>query len=387
MADEPDNDELAAIRYRPLPVLRAMIDAVDRDVLQALARRNALVAEVAQYKRAAGIPVRDDAREAELLSDRCQRASKLGLSSELVESLYRLVLWGSRDRQASLLAQVPLTDEPKKIAIIGGQGAMGACMATLFSDLGHVVMIADRDTPLGSREAVEHADVVVISVPIVDTVDVIRELGPYVQDHALLTDVTSVKQAPVEAMLESTSASVVGTHPLFGPSVHSLQGQRVVMCPGRGQAWHDWLQAVFEARGLWVMDATAQAHDEAMAVVQVLVHFATEVLGSTLADLGTSIEETLAFTSPIYLIELSMAARHFAQSPDLYASIQFSNPATRRVTDAFVAAAQRQRDAVAGRDREAIRAVFERVSDMFGPFTARAMQQTSFLIDRIVERG
>lgn len=387
MADEHDDDELSAIRYRPLPVLRAMIDQVDRDVLQALARRNALVSEVAQYKRAKGIPVRDYEREAELLAERCGRAGKLGLSPELIESLYRLVLWGSRDRQATLLAQVPLTDEPKKVAIIGGKGAMGACMATLFSDLGHVVMVTDVDTPLSSREACEHADVVVISVPIVDTVDVIRELGPYVRADALLTDVTSVKQEPMAAMLDATKASVVGMHPLFGPSVHSLQGQRVVMCPGRGDAWHDWLRDVLEARGLLVMDSTPQAHDEAMAVVQVLVHFATEVLGSTLAELGTSIEDTLAFTSPIYLIELSMAARHFAQSPDLYASIQFGNPATQRVTDTFVDVAQRQRDAVAGRDREQIRDMFARVSEMFGPFTARAMQQTSFLIDRVVERG
>ena len=46
----------------------------------------------------------------------------------------------------------------------------------------------------------------------------------------LLMDVTSIKEAPVKAMLESTKASVVGTHPMFGPSVHSLQGQRVVLC-------------------------------------------------------------------------------------------------------------------------------------------------------------
>ena len=36
---------------RPLPVLRAMVDALDRDLMQIAARRMALVGEIAAYKR------------------------------------------------------------------------------------------------------------------------------------------------------------------------------------------------------------------------------------------------------------------------------------------------------------------------------------------------
>ena len=36
---------------RPLPVLRAMVDVLDRDLLQIVARRMALVGEIAAYKR------------------------------------------------------------------------------------------------------------------------------------------------------------------------------------------------------------------------------------------------------------------------------------------------------------------------------------------------
>ncbi|MEE9382909.1 MAG: bifunctional chorismate mutase/prephenate dehydrogenase [Nannocystaceae bacterium] len=386
MTDAQDHHPPASDRFRPLPVLRAMIDTIDRDMLQALARRNALVSEIAQYKRAHNVCVRDPVRERELLEDRRERAEQLGLSCELVESLYRLLLRGSRDHQAALRAQMSPDAAPRVVSIIGGKGGMGRCLASMFRELGQTVLIADTQTCLSPRAAAELGDVVLICVPIADTIAVIRELGPYVRAEAMLSDITSVKSGPMEAMLASTQASVVGTHPLFGPSVHSLQGQRVVMCRGRGDAWFGWLRELFEARGLMVQEATAHAHDEAMAVVQVLVHFATEVLGSTLADLDVSIEETLSFTSPIYLLELSMAARHFAQSADLYASIQFANPATDKVTQAFVDAAHRQRERVVGRDIEAIRVDFERVRDLFGPFTERAMHQTSFLIDRLVER-
>lgn len=376
-----------AISTRPLPVLRAMIDAIDHDVLQQLSRRNGLVAEIARYKREHGIQIRDLEREQELLADRRDRAAPLGLSQEMVESMFRLILWASRDRQAALRAEVPLDVEPRTVAIIGGRGGMGRCMAGLFGDVGHAVMIADVDTRLTPQEAARVADVVVVSVPIDRTVAVIEELGPLVREDALLMDVTSIKAGPLAAMLRATKASVVGTHPLFGPSVHSLQGQRIVLTPGRGDAWLTWLKGVLHARGLTMLETDGENHDRVMAVVQVLVHFATEVMGRTLAALNVPMDETLAFTSPIYLLELLMTARHFAQSPELYASIQMSNPRTAEVTAAFTEAASRLAEVVERRDRAAFAENFRDVRAFFGPFTEQALAQSDFLIDRLVERA
>ncbi len=371
---------------RSLPVLRALIDAVDHEVLQLLSRRNGLVAEVAAYKRAHGVAIRDHRRESEIIADRRERSTPLGLQPDVIEGMYRLILWASRDRQASLRAQVPLNIETKTVAVIGGRCAMGACMARLFADLGHAVMIADVDTELTPEAAAREADVVVVSVPIDITVDVIRKIGPLVRPDALLLDVTSVKSGPMDAMLASTRASVAGTHPLFGPSVHSLQGQRVALTPGRGDEWKTWLARMLEARGLIVVETTPEEHDRAMAVVQVLTHFSTEVAGVAMARLGVPLDATLSFTSPVYLIELLMTARHFAQSPDLYASIQMSNPETARVTETFVRAAEDLRANVAAGNHDEFARLFEHVHDYFGEFTARAMEQSSFLIDRLVER-
>ncbi len=378
--------ENASIPARPLPVLRALIDALDHDLLRLLAQRNALVAQIAQFKREHQVPIRDYQRERDILDDRCTRATPLGLSPELIESMFRLILWGSRDRQAALKAELPLDMKPTSVAVIGGRGAMGRCMARLFGDLGHAVMVADLDTQLKPEEAAAVADVVIVSVPIDRTVEVIRRLGPLVRKDALLLDVTSIKQAPVEAMLEASGSSVVGTHPLFGPCVHSLQGQRVVLCRGRGDEWFQWLTRMLRARGLVMKEAMPEEHDRMMAIVQVLVHFSTEVMGSALARLGVGIEQTLEFTSPIYLMELLMTARHFAQSPDLYASIHMSNPQTQEVTEAFVNAAQQLQQNLADRDQKAFATLYDEVRAFFGSFTDRALAQSSFLIDRVVER-
>ena len=363
-----------------------MIDSVDREILQLLARRNGIVAEIAECKRDHQLEIRDPKRESELLRDRRRRAGQLGLSPELIESMFRLVLWASRDRQAALKAEVPPDLQPRSVAIIGGKGAMGGCLVEFFSDLGLTVMVADLDTRLTPAEAAAAADVVVISVPIDVTLDVIRNLGPLVQPTSLLMDVTSTKTAPMQAMLAASTASVIGTHPLFGPSVHSLQGQRIVLTPGRGDEWLDWLKQMFHARGLSMLESTPEAHDRAMSIVQVLVHFSTEVMGKTLSELGVPIDETLRFTSPIYLMELLMTARHFGQSPELYASIQMSNPATPTVTAAFTQAAQQLQQIATAQDHEAFDAVYAQVREYFGDFTERALGESDFLIDRMVER-
>jgi prephenate dehydrogenase/chorismate mutase len=363
-----------------------MVDAIDHDLLQLLARRMSLVGEIADYKRHHAVRIRDLTREREILDDRTRRAAALGLPAGEVESVFRILLRASREQQASLRAEVPLDVEPRTVAVIGGHGGMGSVIARVFGDLGHRVLISDLDTELTPREAAADADVVVVSVPIDVTEQIIRDVGPAVREDALLMDVTSIKAAPVAAMLASTRGSVLGTHPMFGPGVHTLQGQRVVFCRGRGDAWADWVTTMFAARGLVVTETTPEQHDRVMAVVQVLTHFQTQVLGLALVRIGVPLAETLRFTSPAYLLELYVAARHFAQSPDLYGAIETRNPQSHAVTSAFSAAAKELAEIVVAGDRPRFHAMFDEVRAFFGSFTDEAMEQSSYLIDRIVER-
>ncbi len=363
-----------------------MIDVLDHELLQLTGRRMHLVAEIAEYKRRHGLRIRDAQREREVLDDRCRRAEDMGLPRAEVEAIFRLLLRASREYQSSLRAELPYDTETRTVAVIGGHGGMGSAMARLFSDLGHQVLIADLDTELSITDAAAVADVVIVSVPIPVTEEVVRVVGPHVREDSLLMDVTSLKEAPVAAMLKSTGASVVGTHPMFGPNVHSLQGQRVVLCPARGERWASWVKAMLSARGLVTVETTPAHHDRMMAVVQVLTHFQTQVLGVTLARLGTPLEETLRFTSPAYLLELFVTARHFAQSPELYGALEMRNPATGAVTSAFQDAAREVAETLRSGDQERFDQLFETAQHFFGPLTREALEQTSFLIDRLVER-
>jgi chorismate mutase/prephenate dehydrogenase len=369
--------------------LRRRIDAIDHELVELLARRNDVVREVAAVKRQSGFPIRDAGRETALLNDRAALATRRDLRPEVVESLFRVVLWASRDRQASLGASMPRDLPRRRVAVIGAAAGIGRLFATLFEEFGQTVLRVDRDTSLDAATAAADADVVMVAVPIDATTEVIARVGPALRPGGLLLDVTSVKAGPVAAMLDATEADVIGTHPLFGPSVHSLQGQRIVLCPARvtpDHGWDRWLRGLLGARGLVSIDTDPAHHDRVMSVVQVLTHHATEVLGLTLARLGVPVDETLRFTSPVYLMELMMSARHFAQSADLYRAIQTSNPETERVMSTFRAAAADLAGAIGDGDAAAFARLFEEPREAFGDFSGRALETSSFLIDRLVER-
>jgi chorismate mutase/prephenate dehydrogenase len=102
--------------------------------------------------------------------------------------------------------------------------------------------------------------------------------------------------------------------------------------------------------------------------------------------MGVPLADTLPFTSPAYLLELYVTARHFGQDPGLYGPLEMGNPRTAEVTAAFQGAAREVADVLAAGDLPSFVALFDEVRQFFGPFTHEATIQSGVLIDRLVER-
>ena len=62
-----------------------------------------------------------------------------------------------------------------------------------------------------------------------------------------------------------------------------------------------------------------------MAMIQVLRHFSTIAYGNHLKEEAVDLAEITELSSPIYRLELAMVGRLFAQQPELYTEIIFSN--------------------------------------------------------------
>lgn len=216
------------------------------------------------------------------------------------------------------------------IGIIGGTGGMGRWFAAFFKQEGHPVIVSGKDRGPRPAEMAAVCPVVIVSVPIGATQEVIRQVGPHMRRDSLLMDLTSLKAAPVQAMLESSVSEVIGLHPLFGPSVPSLEGQNVAVCPARGDTWLPRVRGILEGRGARLVETTPERHDEVMAVVQVLNHLDTLVMGLAVRDTGISRAELGRFSTPLFRGKMEMIDRVFSR-PDLHAGIIRENPHTGRM--------------------------------------------------------
>lgn len=273
-----------------------------------------------------------------------------------------------------------------KAGIIGGTGKMGRLFAGVFRRAGYEVLVSGRTTKLTHQKLAEQCDIVIVSVPIRETVQVIRAIAPVMREDQTLCDLTSLKTHPVAAMLES-KARVIGLHPMFGPTVGSLRHQTIIACPVRTDAGTlDHLLGIFRAEGAEITIATPEDHDRMMAVVQGLTHFVTLCMADSARRLGVDIGKTLPFTSPVYQIELSLVGRLLSQDPALYADILQQNPYVPEVLAACTASAQELQGIVKSGDSVRFEAFFLRDSTHFGHFCEEGQATTDALIECMVNR-
>lgn len=258
-----------------------------------------------------------------------------------------------------------MSDRPV-IAVIGGYGGMGLFFSRIFRDSGFPVILTGPNEAIGreaasrlgaeyirdNREAASRGDIVLISVPINVTLEVIQEVASCVRKGCLLMDVTSVKQKPCEYMNKyaGEGVEVVGTHPMFSHRVGSLEGQVFVLTPVRPGKWYQWLKDFLAEHKARVYESTPQEHDHVMAVVQGLTHFTYISVGKTLERLDFNIKESRKFSSPIYELMLDMVGRIIGQNPGLYASIQMENPEIPKIHEIFLETAGELASSVRNKD-------------------------------------
>ncbi len=370
----------------PLTGLRDELARTDTELVGLIANRMRLIREVAQVKAEKDLPSFDREREGAHLDDLLARAREKGVPEDLVRDVFARLFAASRLEQRRLLQA---RSEHFSIGILGGTQGMGAFLARVFRDGGFTVEAMGLGEGPSAIEVASRNDLVIVAVPIDITVDVVKAVAPFVRKGACLMDITSIKRPPLEAMLEAApdGVDVVATHPMFGPHGIDFDRQKVVLCKGRGDASFARVKKLFESFGAETIEATAEEHDAQMALIQVLVHEKTMVLGSVLARLGADLGRSLQFASPIYRTELAMIGRMFSQRAELYADILTVNPEAPRLSHVFEQEAAHFARAVAMKDRDTVMKRFREVAEYMKDFATWAKKQSDAILDDLVRHG
>ncbi len=253
-----------------------------------------------------------------------------------------------------------------KVAIIGGSGKMGRWFASYLLKEGKEVIITGRNErkllevkqQLGvevatSNEAVKTADVVLISVPIDNFEEVVRQLQPYLHSNQVIIDITSIKVLPVETMHKYIKTGLVlGVHPMFGPGAKDIVNQNFVLTPTNEKeaALAQKIKQYLEARGARATLMTPQEHDEMMAVVLGLSHFIAIVSADTLLSFD-SLRQMEAISGSTYKVLLTLAKSVVTEDPEFYASLQMKLPKMTEIEGLFLRTSETWASIVKNKDR------------------------------------
>ncbi|WP_086971421.1 bifunctional chorismate mutase/prephenate dehydrogenase [Vibrio coralliirubri] len=358
--------------------LRDQIDAVDKQMLDLLAQRLALVEKVGEVKSEHGLPIYVPEREAAMLASRRQEAEKIGVPPQLIEDILRRTMRESYASEKDSGFKC-LNPELRSVVIVGGNGQLGGLFGRMFKLSGYEVKILGSQDWDKADEILDNAGLVVVTVPIHLTEGVIAKLGNLPSD-CILCDFTSIKSKPLQAMMNMHQGPVVGLHPMFGPDVPSLAKQVIVYSDGRGSESYQWLLNQFGIWGASLCQMDAAEHDHGMTLIQALRHFTSFAYGLHLSKENPNIDQLLKLSSPIYRLEIAMVGRLFAQDPNLYGDIILSSDENIEMIRRFHSCFGEALEILDGKDKAKFVESFNQVSDWFGDYSQQFLQESQSLL-------
>ncbi|RLG52429.1 MAG: hypothetical protein DRN96_02770 [Thermoproteota archaeon] len=219
------------------------------------------------------------------------------------------------------------------ISIVGA-GAMGSRLARYFKERGFKLIVYDVDAEKARALASElkaeavrslrraaEADIVLVSVPMRAAPEVTAKAIKLSRRGAVVAEITSLKsnvlsKARVELEMRP-DVRLLSLHPLFGPGVSTLKGEKVAVVPV--VSLEEELKLARELLPdckLMVVDA--ESHDRAVSYTISLVYLLNLMLAKLLPSSLELLEE-LSGTS--YRVQATLAKALLSQSQSLYADL------------------------------------------------------------------
>jgi chorismate mutase / prephenate dehydrogenase len=314
--------------------LRGELDAIDGELVDMAARRQAIVGEIGRLKRQHRQPTRDYTREREVREQARARAARQGLDPDLGERLVGAMIEASLTSQERDRLEALGAGAGRSALVIGGAGRMGRWFSEFLATQGWAVGVAD---PAGTvaglpwhadwREPARTADLIIVAAPLVATAAILAELVT-LRPAGLVVEIGSIK-APVAAplaALRDAGIAVASIHPMFGPDVRLLAGRHVILVDIGAPQAQAAARGLFEQTSAGLAEMSLEQHDRLVAWVLGLSHATNIAFFTALAGSGRGISELAAFASTTFGAQLRVASRVARENPELYFEIQSTNP-------------------------------------------------------------
>ena len=220
------------------------------------------------------------------------------------------------------------------------------------------------------EEGVRGADLVVLAAPVMAVLDLLEQVGPFLQAGAVVTDVSSTKAAVMQkasAMLPK-SVTFVGGHPMAGSEKDGVEALDenlfenavYVLTYGVGDKQGDRFASLVERLGAVPVKMNAQQHDRVVASVSHLPHMAASALAETVAANTDDRERILTLAASGFRDSTRVAMG----SPKMWTDICLTNQAQiATLLETYIGELTQVRELVAASDSSGLLEHFQRARD------------------------
>ena len=350
--------------------LRENLSAVDRQIVELIAERQRIVAEIGASKRSDGTATRDYAREKEVLELARAHAQALDVDPGLAEQVLSQLIRSSLASQERDRVVAEARGDGRRALIIGGAGKMGGWFADFFRSQGFDTSIADPGVSEGPgrfpqwTNAGMDYDVIVVATPLAVSGRILAQLA-VLKPRGLVFDIGSLKTPLIDGLreLHASGAQVTSLHPMYGPDTQLLSGRHLIFCDAGNPAATKAAKELFGGTMVERIDMGLDDHDRLIAYVLGLSHALNIAFFTALAESGEAAPRLARMSSTTFDSQLLVSSAVARDNPHLYFEIQYLNRFGLAPLDALLDAATRLRELVAAGDEEGFVELMERGRD------------------------
>lgn len=340
--------------------LRKKLSAVDSRLVELIAERQRVVAEIGRSKQSSGRATRDFAREKDVLDTGREQAEALGVDADVVEAVLRKLIETSLASQERDRVIAEGKGGGRSVLIIGGAGKMGAWFENFFASQGFATTIADSAVEDGPgrfhtwTDAGVDYDVIVVAAPLAVSGRILAQLA-VLRPKGLVFDIGSLKSPLIDGLAELRDAGcrVASIHPMYGPDTQLLSGRHLIVCDVGVPEATAAVKELFAATMVEQLDMGLEDHDRLIAYVLGLSHALNIAFFTALAESGEAAPKLARMSSTTFDAQLLVSEGVAQDNPRLYFEIQKLNNFGMGALDALFEAVRRIRETVASGDEQA----------------------------------
>jgi prephenate dehydrogenase len=258
----------------------------------------------------------------------------------------------------------------QEIAIVGAAGKMGSWFANYFARRGLHVSVYDVNKtlrPSGNvrvassiSNCVKGADLVLVSVPVHITPQVIKQCVKSMKDDAVISEISSVKHRTFQALRKApNNVRPLCIHPMFGPGASEKMQAKVLMVPVRNEEEElKIVHEMFENAAVKVLP-DAKTHDKSIATVLGLTYFANIVFAKVVSGGNISMLKQVSGTT--FGLQSLIAESILTNEPDLVVALIQENPYAKKYIRQYLKEASTVAKMASAKDSKKLKADLKKV--------------------------